>query len=163
MPHIRVIAARSRTPAGALIRLSQGWRAWSHTADVLTAGAGEQTVEALASRGGVVLSSVESLQARSSAMITLAREVSADVAAARDVWLESQLGARYDWTGAVLAGWAQWREWDDPTAWWCSELTAAAAEHVQLLHVSPYIRGVMPTQCVDLLLASGWYVVGEQN
>jgi len=32
---------------------------------------------------------------------------------------------------------------------------------VGALTISPYIRGVMPTQCVDLHLAAGWHVVRD--
>jgi hypothetical protein len=161
MPHALVVASRSHAPGSALIRAAQGWRAWSHTADVLTDGDYIQTVEALATRGRVVVSTVKDLARRSTARIVLARELPADALAKRDAWLLEQENTGYDFGGAVLAGWAQWREWDDPGRWWCSELTAAAASRVGALTVSPYIRGVMPTQCVDLLLAAGWHVVRE--
>lgn len=157
MPHIVTIASRSHTIGSAIIRAGQAWRAWSHTADVLTAGGHADTVEALASRGGVVRSTVVDLtQHRASAHICLSREVSSDIAAARDAWLLDQVGIGYDWAGAILAGWAQWREWNRPDLWFCSELSAASAARHGLLNMSPYVRGVMPTQCVDLLLAAGW-------
>lgn len=159
MPHALVIAARNRAPGSAVIRLAQGWRAWSHTADVLTGEPGV-TVEALALRGGVVRSTVADLtQHRSSAYITLARELPADALAARDAWLLAQVGRGYDWTGAVGAAWGQMRQWDDPARWWCSEQTCMASSVADALTISPYIRGVMPTQAVDLHLAAGWHVV----
>lgn len=157
MPQALVIATRARNPGSALIRAAQGWRAWSHTASVLADG--HTTIEALAIPGRVVPKTVPDLLDRASAHVVLAREVSADTAAARDRWLLNQEDTWYDYLGAGLAGWAQWREWDDPARWWCSELTAAGESAVGLLTVSPYIRGVMPTQCVDLLLAAGWRVV----
>lgn len=163
MPRVLVIASRNGRNAGsALIRASQMWRAWSHTSDVLTDGGHTRTVEALALHGGVIESTVADLMTRSTARIVLSREVSSDVAAARDAWLLAQVGTGYDLGGAIGAGWAQWREWDDPSRWYCSELTAAGAVKHGLLTVSPYIRGVMPTQCVDLLLAGGWQVVTDK-
>lgn len=156
MPRIIVIASRARTVGSAVIRASQAWRAWSHTSDVITVGGYVETVEALAIPGRVVRRSVADLRQRSSESIVLSREVSSDAAAMRDRLLIEQVGHGYDYTGAALAGWAQWRQWDDPGRWWCSELTAWAAAQIGALQVSPYIRGVMPTQCVDLLLAAGW-------
>ncbi len=155
MPRILVIASRAANLGSVAIRAAQFGRAWSHTADVFVAGGYHWTAEALASRGGVVQSSVEDLQRRSSEWIALGKEVSADAAAKRDQWLTAQIGKGYDYTGAVGAAWWQWRKMDDPQRWWCSELTACAAA-VAGMPLSPYIKGVMPTQCVDLLIAAGW-------
>lgn len=161
MPHVLIIASRNgRNVGSAAIRAGQLWRAWSHTADVLTAGDYTQTVEALALAGGVVVRDVaELIGRRSTAHVVLSREVSSDVAAARDEWLCDQRGKGYDWLGAVGGAWLQVREWQDDAKWFCSELSAAASQRHGLLTVSPYIRGVMPTQCVDLHLAAGWQVV----
>ncbi len=162
MPRVLVIASRNaRSASSALIRAAQAWRAWSHTTDVLTAGDHTRTVEAIALRGGMTESTVADLHTRSTARLVLSREVSSDTAAARDAWLLAQVGRGYDWTGAVGAAWMQWRAWDDPSRWWCSEATAVCAATHGLLPISPYIRGVMPTQCVDLLLAAGWEVTSD--
>lgn len=156
MPRVVVIAARAHNIGSVAIRTAQLWRAWSHTADVLTAGDYTGTVEALALHGGVVCETVEGLKARSSRILTLSKEVSSDAAAARDAWLLRQEGKPYDWLGAGLAAWWQWRRWNDDDAWWCSEMSTASVAHIGALTVSPYIRGVMPTDCVDLLIAAGF-------
>lgn len=159
MPRIVVMASRAHSIGSAAIRAAQLGRAWSHTADVLTAGDYTDTIEALALRGGVVQDTVQGLRARSSEYISFALEVSPEQAAARDAWLLAQRGRGYDFGGAVFGAWWQWRQWQDPERWFCSELSASAAQRIGALHVSPYIKGVMPTTCVDLLLAAGWRVV----
>lgn len=37
----------------------------------------------------------------------------------------AQIGTKYDWTGVLGIGFS--RDWQDPSAWWCSELLMAAA------------------------------------
>lgn len=161
MARALIIASRNaRNIGSAAIRAGQLWRAWSHTADVLTAGDYTQTVEALALSGGVVVrDKAELIDKRSTAHVMLSREVPSDVAAARDAWLLAQVGKPYDWLGAVGAAWLQVREWQDDSRWFCSEGTTTCSVVHGLLPLSPYIRGVMPTQCVDLHLAAGWQVV----
>lgn len=157
------IASRKRhSPAAAAIRLAQGWRAWSHTADLMPDL--RTTVEALALRGGVVPRQLADLVAESSDWIAVAWHPASDSAAlASDEWLAQQIGADYDWTGAIGTAWGQLRQMDDPARWWCSELSAVRAARAGAITISPYIRGVMPTTCIDLLIAAGGRLIDRSE
>ncbi|WP_143745605.1 hypothetical protein [Massilia sp. KIM] len=72
-----------------------------------------------------------------------------------DVWVpdlggaiafaEAQVGKRYDWAGAIGIPFTFSEDWNDDTAWWCSELVFAIilAGGVELLDPA-YIRRVRP-------------------
>ena len=150
---VTIGARKGNSLGSALIRAAQGWRSWSHTADLLPDL--RTTVECLALDGGVVTRTLHDLHARSGDWIALAWQCDADKAAETDRWLRQQEGKGYDWGGAVGTAWAQMRDWQDPERWYCSELSAMRAHLAGALPLSPYIRGVMPTACVDLLIAAG--------
>lgn len=156
------IGARKTSSIGsAIIRAAQGWRSWSHTADLLPDL--RTTVEALALDGGVVTRTLHDLHARSGDWVALGWQPrDAESAQRSDDWLGNTLGARYDWTGAIGTAWAQMRDWQAPDRWYCSELSAMRAHKAGALPLSPYIRGVMPTACVDLLIAAGAVVLDRE-
>lgn len=154
MMRVTIGARKGNSVGSAIIRAAQGWRSWSHTADLLPDL--RTTVECLALEGGVVERTLQDLHARSGDWIALGWQPRDEAAAlASDRWLGGTLGAGYDWGGAIGTAWAQMRDWQAPDRWYCSELSAMRAHRAGALPLSPYIRGVMPTACIDLLVAAG--------
>ena len=114
-------------------------------------------------RGRVVTRTLSDLDARSGDWIALGWHPASEARGIEsDDWLVDQIGRAYDWGGAVGTGVLQLRRWQHPGHWYCSELSAARAAMAGALTVSPYIRGVMPTQCADLLIAAGAVLLDKQ-
>jgi len=149
----QAVAIFARNPWGTPIRAAQGFGPFSHVASVTP---GDVTIEALAFPGQVVVRNVANLVGRSTYVEALAREVTDAQAAARADFLRDQIGATYDYVGAVGAAWIGVRQWQSPRRWYCSELEIAACVHAGLLTVSPYLRGITPMQAHYLMTAAGW-------
>lgn len=116
---MRLLFTTTRSVASALIRAIDGGAA-SHCGIELPSGA---VVDSSWAGGGVALQSREAFMR--------ARLLIADVPlhlpdqAQAERWLMAQVGKGYDVT--ALVGWAFWRDWNDATGWYCSELAIAAA------------------------------------
>lgn len=114
---MQLLFTRSRSLPTVLIRWVT-WSQWSHVGIITPQ---DTVIEARAFHGVVETPLAEAVQRAShSAVIgvTLPDE------AAALAWAGAQLGKRYDWTGAIGIGLR--REWDQPNAWWCSELAEGA-------------------------------------
>lgn len=116
---MRLIFARRRTLGSVLIRWFT-WSAWSHVAVTFD---GHTIIDATLKHGGVKLHGwrefMDEYPDRMLVNVALPDEEAAHA------WLLAQLGKRYDWTalvGLVMRS----RRWADPSAWFCSELVAAA-------------------------------------
>lgn len=113
---VRLVFTRSATLGSAALRAFL-WSPWSHVAIVNR----DQIIEATVP-GGVRTRSLADLLAASSeyAFIDIPCPDPAAVIAAA----VSQLGKPYDWRGVIGIG--ARRRWQDPDAWFCSELIAWA-------------------------------------
>lgn len=116
MKTARILFSTSQHPFSAAIRVGT-WSDWSHVALV----DGFEVIEATASRGVQPAPLGEAIaRASSYALVDIVtRDPAAAIAAAR-----SQIGKRYDWTGAFGIG--LHRDWQEDDAWFCSELVAWA-------------------------------------
>lgn len=117
MPVQRLLFMRTATIGGAAIRLVT-WSRWSHVAVVTLE---DTVVEAVAFHGVREITLKEALARATDYQIV---ETSCPNPFAAQMWARSQIGKPYDYTGALGLG--LHREWDDPSAWWCSEHATAA-------------------------------------
>lgn len=118
MGAVDVIFARSHSIGSIGIR-AVTWSRWSHCAIVLPSC--EAVIEATWPHG-VRYSSLSGLIQRSSRHEFIEVDVPNPDATYR--FLRLQLGRPYDTWGVLGLG--LHREWQDPQAWWCSELVEAA-------------------------------------
>lgn len=117
MGAVPVVFSTSSLPGAVAIRLVT-WSDWSHTA-ILDEDR-QVVIEAVWPRVRVVAAGEFMSRHPKHAVARLpARRPAAVIAAAR-----SQEGTPYDLTGAFGLG--IHRDWQDPSAWWCSELVAWA-------------------------------------
>lgn len=135
MPTITLLFSTTANPFSALIRAAT-WSRWSHVALV-----DEDTVIEAAALQGVrrvsVISAVD--RAKDIARVDLpCRDPEAVIQAAR-----SQIGKPYDYTAIV--GLSLRRNWQEPDAWFCSELIAWAFDAAgQPLFRPEAIRRITP-------------------
>lgn len=94
------------------------WSPWSHCGII----DGDVVIEAIAVHG-VVVTPLHEFLARSSryAIVEFGAAYQPTIDAAR-----AQIGTRYDYAG--VAGIGLHHDWQDPSAWFCSELVAHALE-----------------------------------
>lgn len=114
MTALKIIYTRRASLSSALIRLGSWWAPWSHCGIV----DGDDVIECLASKGGVVVTDIEEVYRRSSAVAEIAVECPRpDLALA---WARSTVGAPYDWSGVIAIPFRE-RNWQDGDRWYCSE------------------------------------------
>lgn len=114
---VRIIFTRNWLPGSLLIRAAT-WSRWSHCALIV----GDEVIESVMGYG-VRRRALADLIAASSAHNCADLPVQ-DAAAVIEA-AETQIGARYDWTGALGIALRLVRQ--DRDAWFCSELLAWAA------------------------------------
>jgi uncharacterized protein YycO len=134
----RAIYCRSRSPVSLAIRLGDGVGPWAHCAGLID---DEHVIEARAWHG-VVITPVADVIRRSSEHAVVDYRVS-NLNYGR-AWARETVGARYDWAGALGVPWR--REWQDPSAHFCSEHleTWLAAAGLQRFRTSA--RGIGPNR-----------------
>lgn len=136
---LRVIYTRARSIGSVLIRAGAWWGPWSHCGLVV----GSDVIECLATSGGVVVTPLEAVIARSS------RTAEVEVACPRPdlgiEWARSTVGQPYDWSG-VLAIPLRARDWQRPGRWYCSEHVEAALARAGANRWRPGLRGISPCQ-----------------
>lgn len=95
------------------------WSKWSHSAvyDDQTSTVYDTTFWG----GGVKKHTVEDFLRKYSEKAV--RPISVNNQYGARVWLEAQVGKKYDWT--ALLSWIVRRNWQDEDSWFCSELTEA--------------------------------------
>lgn len=113
---MRLIFARSRTPGSYLIRLFT-WSRWSHVGVI----DGGLVIDTTLKRG-VATTPLAAFLAEHSATEQIEVALPDEVAA--HVWLEMQLGKKYDWTAII--GFVFRRPWGKKGRWFCSELVESA-------------------------------------
>lgn len=117
MGTVPVVFSTSSLPGAVAIRLVT-WSDWSHTA--VLDEARQEVIEAVWPRVRIIPAAAFLAGHAKHAVARLqARDPAAVVAATR-----SQVGKPYDLAGALGLGIR--RDWQDPDAWWCSELVAWA-------------------------------------
>jgi len=108
-----------RRNVGSLLLRTFTWSSWSHCGIVTP----DLTVIEAAAFHGVVERPWSEFIAGVSRYSVRSIDVPDEAAAIE--WARSQVGKRYDWSGVIGLGLR--REWDQPQAWFCSELLEAAA------------------------------------
>lgn len=101
--------------SSAFLRLVM-WSKWSHSA-ILDEGL---VIDTTLWQGGVRVHKAEEFFAKYPAHEV--RDIEVDETPAR-YWLHAQIGKSYDWT--ALVSFVVQRDWQEPDAWFCSELTEA--------------------------------------
>ena len=114
---IKLLFVRTPTLGSLLIRVLT-LSAWSHVAVALPDGS---VIEATAAHG-VIRRSRAAFDAALPSQAMVPVLVPDEAAAAR--WLNDQVGRPYD-RSALWGFLMPWRRWQDPAAWFCSELAAA--------------------------------------
>jgi uncharacterized protein YycO len=136
---LRVIYTRSRSVGSVLIRAGAWWGPWSHCGLV----DGEQVIECLALKGGVVSTPLAEVLARSTAWQVV------EVACPRPEWgidwARGTIGEHYDWAG-VLGIPFRARDWQAPGQWYCSELVEAALARAGAERWRAGLHGISPCQ-----------------
>lgn len=115
---MQAIFCRRRNLGSLLLRFAT-WSSWSHVGIVTP----DQTVIEAAAFHGVVERPLDEFIAGVSRYSVRIIDVPDEAAAIE--WARSQVGKGYDWAGVIGLGLR--REWDQPQAWFCSELLEAAA------------------------------------
>lgn len=133
----RTVYCRSRTPGALIVRMFDGMRQWSHVAGLID---DEYVIEAVATRGGVVITPLTDVIRRSSESIFVDRSVPDKDAG--DAWARGTVGGKYDWLGAMGMPWN--RDWQHDDRWFCSEHEAAWLSACGLRLFRPGTRGVGP-------------------
>lgn len=133
----RTIYCRTANLPGLLIRVMDGMRQWSHVAGIL--GDGQHVVEARAF-GGVQITSLSALIARSSEHVIVEREVPDK--ATGDLWALHSIGQGYDWLGAIGTPWH--RDWQAEGRWFCSEHAEQWLCMSGLQRFRADVRGISP-------------------
>ena len=134
------VYSRSRTVSSFLIRAIDGMGPWSHCAGLLEDG--EHVIEAVAFKGGVVITPLADLIRRSSE-VELVRRWVPDKAAG-DAWARSTVGRPYDWLGAAGVRWG--RDWEREDKFFCSEHDVLWRKHAGAPSYRPGTRGVSPNE-----------------
>jgi uncharacterized protein YycO len=116
---MRLIFSRRRTLSSALIR----WFTWSRWSHVSVQVSDTLVIDSRALAGGVHYHPVERLLAESSAHEVVDLPLPDEAAAL--AWLQEQIGRPYDWSAVLGVLWRSVR-WDEPDAWFCSELVEGA-------------------------------------
>ena len=133
-----IVYSRTRSIASALIRAGAWWGPWSHCGIVDNG----LVIEALALKGGVVLTPWDEFEARSSAW-TLASFDVPDLEAGRR-WAHSTIGSPYDWSGVLGIPFRE-RRWDRPGRWYCSEHVEAYLLRCGLYRWRSGLHGISPS------------------
>lgn len=137
--HLTVIYTRTRTLGSMLIRAGAWWGPWSHCALV----DGDTVIEALALRGGVVVTPLAEVQRRSSHH-AIERIPCCDPQAGL-AWARGTVGQPYDWVG-LLAIPLRERRWQADGRWYCSEHVEAALIRAGRHRFRPGMHGISPCQ-----------------
>lgn len=114
---MQVIYCR-RPNIGSLLLRTGMWSSWSHCGIVTP---GMTVIEAAAFHGVIERTYADFIVSASKYSVKVI-PLESDALAVQ--WARSQIGKPYDWSGAI--GLAFHREWDDPAAWFCSELIEGA-------------------------------------
>lgn len=138
MDTLRVLFLRQRSVASVAIRAAT-WSTWSHCGIVTP----ELTVIEAKGLHGVREVPLEEAIAGASRWQMVG--VACPLPELAIAWARSQIGRPYDWTGVIGLG--LHREWDDPAAWWCSELVEAALAKGGRRRFRPDMRRITPQHC----------------
>lgn len=138
-PHLRIIYTRAQSLGSFLIRMGAWWGPWSHCGIVV----GDMVIESLATKGGVVLSSLQSVINRST-HYEIVEVPCPDPQKAID-WAYSTLGKPYDW-GGIFAIPLRERNWQSNNRWYCSEHVEAALVQGGRARFRSGMHGVSPCQ-----------------
>lgn len=139
MASLRVIYTRTRSLSTVLIRAGAWWGPWSHCGLV----DGDDVIESLALKGGVVITPLAEVIKRSSVASVV--DIDCPVPQRGLEWARSTVGAPYDWTG-VLGIPFRGRNWQEPDAWYCSEHVEAALVWAGARRWRDGLKGVSPCQ-----------------
>ena len=144
MGALRVVYVRHRSLSSVLIRAGAWWGPWSHCGLI----DGDDVIESLARRGGVVVTPLANVLAHASAHAIV------DIQCPRPdlgiEWARSTVGAPYDWTGVIAIPLRE-RDWQEPDAWYCSEHVEAAAARAGAVRWRSGMHGIHP--CVSYYAA----------
>lgn len=124
---MRLLFVRSKSPFSFFVRLVEGLRSgrftlapWSHVAVV--AADGLHIVDSMWQHGGVTRRTLDSFLGAFPDNQVVDVKLTNEPAAS--FWLDTQVGKPYDYRG--LFGFIVGRSTEDPSAWYCFELAAAA-------------------------------------
>lgn len=120
MAKVRILFCRSRHIATPILRAAM-WSPWSHVALIMD-DEEDAVIDATFMHGGVQRRSLAEVLAKSTAHEF--REIECPDAAAAYAFARAQLGKPYDTWGVLGIG--LHRDWQDDSAWFCSEFVEAA-------------------------------------
>lgn len=141
MKSLDVIYSRSVSLGSFLIRAGAWWGPWSHCGIVDSDG--NEVIESLASRGGVVITPLSEVIERSSATQIVSIECPNPDKAIE--WARSMVGKPYDWAGLLAIPFRE-RKWQSENRWYCSEHVEMALKVGGRERFRDGLHGISPCQ-----------------
>lgn len=118
MANFQILLCTNRSPGSWVLRLIM-WSRWSHSAVLDTEAA--VVYDSTLFHGGVRKWAYEDFKKLYPTFEAKDCQVAPSIVLDARLWLESQIHKRYDWT--ALIGFLFRRNWQEPDAWFCSELS----------------------------------------
>lgn len=139
MGQLNVIYCRDPGLGTVAIRAASWWQPWGHCAVI----DGDIVIESLALRGGVVISTLKEVIARSTVHEIVQIECPDPEKGLN--WARTTVGLPYDWSGIFAIPFRE-RNWQNPNKWYCSELVEQTIVMSGRIRFRDGLPGITPNQ-----------------